>query len=414
MCELLTIREKRYEDILKRSEHATVVTVKANLPGADKRFLWSDYAAWALYEALVKRIRPGRRSAEHDAEGLVFLLEFAETAKDLKEICLSLESEHPLGRLTDLDVYEKGRPLSRSDFSGEQRTCFLCSQPAMMCARNKTHSEEALRGHIRDEVLSYLHAGPEYGTPHPVRCAELGLLSELCRAYGFGCVTARDPGAHTDMDFFTFLESLPVVASGAGGLTDAHVSDFSLLRAYGRRVEERMFEATKGVNTHKGAIFLYLTVAAALRRKKDEEALPSVLRRLAAPVEEDFSRGGDTHGLTLYRAHGIRGIRGEALRGFPSLFLSERIPETQEELLELTLCLLQNVEDTSAIHRAGTDGWRILKQKAKLVQEHRLHPEELDAWCKEQRISTGGTADLLGATVFLLAMQAGERMGRKK
>lgn len=62
------------------------------------------------------------------------------SSRQVKEACRRLEEEHPLGRLWDLDVYDRAlRPLSRRDEGLPGRTCLICGSPAHACARSKRH-----------------------------------------------------------------------------------------------------------------------------------------------------------------------------------------------------------------------------------------------------------------------------------
>lgn len=413
MTDLLILRERRFLREQKLAQEGTVVTIKPNVPGADKRFVYSDYASYVLFCELTAHFAPVQTIAEHDWEGLVFTLLLQEAPETVKQACMQWEEDHPLGRLTDLDVSGKGRVYSRQDAGYPPRRCYICQKPAVVCSRSEAHSAAALRAHIKQTVLAYLNKRDETGRLLPGRCAEMALLSELCREYGFGCVTVHDSGSHTDMDFFTFLRHLPVMGQHLDEMVHADISDFSSLRAYGRRMEQAMLQATGGINTHKGAIFLYLLLAKAFGDCRSLPLLPARIRQIAAPVQADFSGSKDTAGLLLYEKYGITGIRGQALRGFPALFIARALPETPDAFLRLTLQLLQEIEDTNAIHRGGMTGWQTLKRKAKKAEGNEDRIRELDDWCKKQGISTGGTADLVGGTVFIHALDACERMWNK-
>lgn len=402
MSDLLLLREQRFYREQELQKRGTVVTIKANVPGRDKRWLWSDYAVYVLYTALTTRVSPHFVEAEHQAEGLVFVAVFSEEAYALKQQCVELEERHPLGRMVDLDVRTGEDTLSRTEIGYPRRKCYLCDEDAVICSRSRRHSLEELRGSIREMVWQYLNAE----NPLP-RFAQISLLSELCRPLGFGCVTVNHTGSHQDMDFFTFLRSLPVVAASLEKVTGE--MDFPALRNYGCGVEQRMFQATRGINTHKGAVFLYLLLAAAYLRTTSTDTMPATLQILAKPIGEDFARKPDSHGLKLYRKHGVRGIRGEAQRGFPLLFVHDKIPETPEEFNRLSLQLMGQIEDTNAMHRAGMEGWRQLKQRARKVLSGEMTAEALDGWCLEKNISTGGTADLVGGAVFIQLLKEKER-----
>lgn len=61
--------------------------------------------------------------------------------KQLKSLCCSLEEQHPLGRLFDLDVLGgDGVPLSREGEGKARRTCILCGEDPTACRRLQRHS----------------------------------------------------------------------------------------------------------------------------------------------------------------------------------------------------------------------------------------------------------------------------------
>ncbi len=61
---------------------------------------------------------------------------------------------------------------------------------------------------------------------------------------------------------------------------------------------------------------------------------------------------------------------------------------------------MSDADDTNVIHRAGIDSLRELQSKARQSLRDESGTGPLDCWCKEKNISTGGSADLVGATVF--------------
>lgn len=75
---------------------------------------------------------------------------------EAKRMAVSIEEEHPLGRLFDLDVIvsEDGvRPLGRQELGLPQRLCLICGKPARECMRARTHTTEELLEKI-DSILS--------------------------------------------------------------------------------------------------------------------------------------------------------------------------------------------------------------------------------------------------------------------
>ena len=76
-----------------------------------------------------------------------------------------------------------------------------------------------------------------------------------------GLVDRAGPGAHRDMDFSTFLLSAAALApfwqeQALTGLQGTPPGDaLRVLRRTGIMMDEAMFTATSGINTHKGLVF---------------------------------------------------------------------------------------------------------------------------------------------------------------
>lgn len=103
------------------------------------------------------------------------------------------------------------------------------------------------------------------GAHHIARLAVRSLYQELALYPKPGLVSFLDNGAHRDMNAATFMRSLfslrgYFVATAAAGMRDA---EFNELQQLGLAAESRMLLATRGINTHRGAIFTLGMLAAA-------------------------------------------------------------------------------------------------------------------------------------------------------
>ena len=84
-------------------------------------------------------------------------------ALEVKRLCCSIEDEHPLGRLMDIDVvchFDRSgeislKPLSREDIGLAGRHCLLCDKPARECMRAHRHSPEEIQDTIDRMVQDY-------------------------------------------------------------------------------------------------------------------------------------------------------------------------------------------------------------------------------------------------------------------
>ncbi len=204
------------------------------------------------------------------------------------------------------------------------------------------------------------------------------------------------------------------------------------LRADGLACEKAMFAATRGVNTHKGAIFSFgLLIAAAGWRFALVDALQpdaifsDVALMTADLVERELKRSNPsrTAGETLYRRHGLTGARGEAASGFATVrvhaipvFLSTwlRTGDERLALLATLLALLAHNRDTNLVARGGLDGLAYVQASAKKLIDRggAEAPDFHDAMTRfdddliAQNLSPGGSADLLAVTWFLARLPA--------
>ena len=100
------------------------------------------------------------------------------------------------------------------------------------------------------------------------------LLGEVFTTPKPGLVDLWDSGAHRDMNWITFQKStdaitLYLVEMYEAGYEAAEEKEniledlFFIIRRIGQRAEKAMYQATEGVNTHKGIIFSMGIICAA-------------------------------------------------------------------------------------------------------------------------------------------------------
>ena len=270
------------------------------------------------------------------------------------------------------------------------------------------------------------------------RIAAHALLAEVETTPKPGLVDLHDTGAHRDMNYTTFVKSTAAIAPYLGEMaatgyrlaaTCSPDALFSAIRAIGIEAEQAMFEATGGVNTHKGILFsMGILCAAAGRRLGLGQTIP-VLHLLEDcghmthdSLERDFlsidRSAPKTHGEKLFVQYGEKGIRGEAAQGFPSVRevaypfysrqLKRRISQNEARVNTL-LCLMTVVTDTNVLTRSGPAALSYVRETAKEIltaggASHRVARqalEQLNLDYIRRNVSPGGCADLLAVTVFL-------------
>ncbi len=292
------------------------------------------------------------------------------------------------------------------------------------------------------------------------RCA---LLAEAEAAPKPGLVDPVTSGAHPDMDISTFRASAAAlepffIAFARRGLVARGAPPDALLagiRPLGLEAEAAMLQATGGINTHKGAIFLFGVLCFACGRLASEgapltaDAACGEAARLARPALAELPalasamhessvtlesgvmlesgatlESSVTHGLRAYRLTGARGARGEAAEGFPHVralslpayraLLSSGVSEN-DALCHTLMTLIAAVDDTNALARGGTAGAAYARAAAAdFLARFGGYPGSaawraaltvMDADFAARKLTHGGCADLLAVTWFLNALE---------
>ena len=156
--ELLDLREKRdhFEKELLEKYNGTLLTLRANFPGEDKRHEKADIAVRILYEEIRKHFNPIHEERIRNAEGLILFLLLNEKSVDVKRKIIEIEEHHPLGRLLDMDVRDETKIWSRRDFDLPGRKCYLCENLAVHCVRSEKHRKEEIIEHFIKRVNEYI------------------------------------------------------------------------------------------------------------------------------------------------------------------------------------------------------------------------------------------------------------------
>lgn len=263
------------------------------------------------------------------------------------------------------------------------------------------------------------------------RLAIRSLYREAALAPKPGLVSPSSQGSHRDMDFSTFLRSLQALRSYFPAIAACGLQrpGFAPLRALGIEAEAAMLAATGGVNTHRGAIFnLGLLCAAAGRLIADGEALSAVTTCQAVKINwaGDILDGLSalpaasqlSHGLEVARLYGSGGARQEAASGFPAA-LEIGLPAYRSILVvtgdgelaavQALFALIAELDDTNLLWRGGPAGLasgrraacEFLAAGGVLAEDWREHAAAIDGDFVARDLSPGGSADLLGVTLFL-------------
>lgn len=352
----------------------------------------------------------------------------------IKRIACAIEGQDRLGRLYDMDVLaEDGYKISRTDIGLPGRLCLVCSQTAQACARSRKHSVPVLVRNVHRVLEDFLLGWVE-------EALRQGLQGEVDATPKPGLVDKDNPGAHRDMDWHTFARSTEAIVPHLRQMAEkgwdwegTEEALFAALRPMGAAAEKAMFRATENVNTHKGIIFSLGLVTSftlyhlARTGKVESEAVLGEIGEAVTPLlERDFAKidryHPHTHGEVLYVEQGCRGIRGEAMDGFPAVaqialpalrrFRKEGRPEN-EAYIQVLLFLLSQVEDTNILSRsdqatlaeAQAAAQEVLAQGGAFTKKGMEAVWELNERFVEKNISPGGCADLLILAIFLEKME---------
>lgn len=301
------------------------------------------------------------------------------------------------------------------------------------------------------------------------------LLGEVYATPKPGLVDRRDTGAHRDMNYETFLASTEAItpfmvrmfAEGMDATAAGHTPEevFQAIRGIGLEAERAMYAATDGVNTHKGMIFtmgIVLAAAGILYACADKtsgqitvDAILDRTRQMTArSMAEDFrkmlAQPPKTHGERLFQTYGERGIRGQAMEGFPIL-RDTAVPwlrrfqnigtdaELQRDIaaqatfrrgllqdtgsmhaehfenavhVSTLIAIMSVLNDTNVLIRSSYEDmcWlqaessTILGMGAMFTEEGVRAIEALNTACIEKNISPGGAADILAVAILLLKL----------
>jgi triphosphoribosyl-dephospho-CoA synthase len=196
----------------------------------------------------------------------------------------------------------------------------------------------------------------------------------------------------------------------------------------GRDMERRMLAATDESNAHRGAIWALglLVTASAQRRSERNAARIAAAAAALARLPDQFAPRPLSNGAQVRLRLGAMGARGEARAAFPHAIgvglptlraaRDRGVPEDCARL-DALMAIMASLDDTCLLHRGGPAALQAAKRGALAVLSaggtassagmerlHRLHRELMALWA-----SPGGSADLLGVTLFLDRLEGGSR-----
>ena len=441
ITEFLLDRDRRVlyqEHLLKENKDKTLVTIRINYPGIEKSNYITDNIVNTIYNEILTYY--GKFIVFEDKyknkEGIVahflFDLDFVNVKKEM----INVEEEHILGRCLDIDVYtlknDKVIGISRSDLFKKPRRCFICDLDAKICSRAQTHTIDEIKNYFEVVYKNFKDSQKKTDSlAYEVsQMALKAMINEVSTFPSFGLVSPISSGAHKDMDYYTFLNSAVAITPFLKKMFEVGYSYYSpeyifdAIRDIGKECEEKMFEATNNINTHKGMIFLMgISMAAigkALYENKEFYQIQDIIKSMVKNILDDFKelhkKEKLTHGERLYLEYGFTGIRGQVQDGLSVLFdniIDNYINSDLKEndlYTQILIELMARVEDSTVVYRHDISTLRKVQSDAKdllnmggiFTEEGRQKCHHLEDLYIKENISPGGCADLLAISILLI------------
>ena len=408
---ILSNRESRSQAVAKAALSSDIITVKANIPGGDKRIRESFLIVRYFTNRVLEEFG-GKVKFYDGADGICAVISVS--GERLKERAVEIEKSDPIGRFTDIDVYSKGESHSLS--RGYMRKCYICENAAFICARQGTHTVEELLDTIKSSTRKFFFE----------RIAVIlkdSLMAELNLENKFGLVTPASNGSHGDLNY-TIMQTaqdaiIPYLVRlfWTGFYFDSTEGLLEKLRPIGQEAEKAMYSAVGGANAYKGFIFVAGVLLAStgyiLSAGGEYEEIFSTAGKVCRGITAELKSSGadESFGIKAYKEYGITGVRGHAENGFSVVREAEKLIDCEyssESLLKVLCYIVGNIEDTVLLKRSGSvQRYKYFKDRiysADITDKQQI--KRLNEECINNGISIGGSADVLAAAVLLKKLRA--------
>ena len=413
---ILKDREERINKIKSLLEIYNVLSLKINVMGSNKNTRFANVLL-RLYESYIdnnfynKDYKYITKTKYLSYDGTYVLYTFPKDVH-LKNILVKIEESEEVGRLLDLDFYEKIETVNDTSFTysirrSSPRKCLICDEDVYTCMRKRKHSLQELIN--KAEELTYNKIEKMIS-----KAIKDSMLMELDLHPKFGLVTPFSNGSHNDMNYDLMRNSQEVifpylVKMFKVGYFNEKLDIFDKINKIGKDAEKAMYEYTNNINTYKGLIFcLGLFVAAIGYVMANNLALEDVFLTIKEVyIASDHCKicNTQTYGYKVYKELNFGGVRKEASLGFPSVKNSLNVSTST---LVTLVHLITISDDSVLLKRCGT------KEKYNQVTEvfKKLNCNDLDEVNNlteemiEENLSFGGSADLLVCTLFVRIVQS--------
>ena len=423
--DFLEARDHRQQELNRtlgqciREGAASVLLIGANVPGPEKLRPGISCLVRTALDSLRESIELTVLLTGRDLLGPFHIASSRQPADAVKKATVAIETANPSARLLDVDVYRPdGSAVDRATLGLSPRSCLVCAEPARECILLRRHSQAELLKHVDTLLQPFAQLPPRICPDTLAVNLPMGALRELDLTPKPGLVDRRNNGSHPDLSYADMRASVELLPLYFEEILACHqkqrpLADF--VQA-GIAAEDRMTREIRS-NTHKGFIFLSgLLLMAACACDGQTGLLRQVTARIAGDFFARFGPNG-SHGAGIRSRHGLGGVRAEAEQGLPAVF-EHGWPRFREALdagwsrerasFYLMAVLMQQVEDTTAIHRCGLEGLLRLRQDGARLQrllEKQQEPEPmlaaLNLEYRELGLTMGGVADCMALTFAL-------------
>ncbi|KAF3999079.1 triphosphoribosyl-dephospho-CoA synthase [Glaciimonas immobilis] len=253
------------------------------------------------------------------------------------------------------------------------------------------------------------------------------LIDEVTLTPKPGLVDLRSRGAHHDLSWELMCHSAWALhptfwAMAQAGQTIPNTQQLrEEIGRLGRAGEVQMMAATKGVNTHRGAIWALGLLVTAAAQDKSALTATAVSARAAvlARCPDQFAPIiTGNNGERACQVYGVGGARAQAQAGFPHV-ISVALPALKHwrehgegELaaqLNALLSVIAELDDTCILSRGGmaallavqAGAEKILKLGGAASAQGNAALQVFEDDLLARHVSPGGAADLLAAALFL-------------
>lgn len=232
-----------------------------------------------------------------------------------------------------------------------------------------------------------------------------------------GLVDRHDRGAHRDMDYYLMKRSIDTLRPWLAGIAVAAFdgADKDEIRQLGLQAEQAMLTSTRGINTHRGALFSMgmMLIAACRLAASGVNITTENLKNAIISEAAGHKQPTGTHGAQARIKYSRGGAIENATSGYSQLFSSwlpyYRGIDGSSELnmqLRALLKIMSELDDSNILYRSGEDVADYVKKRSADILKYVNDPElrgamqVLNGEFTSRNISPGGAADMFALTIF--------------